>query len=213
MTRSLAKREGILFILSAPSGAGKTTLINGLRSIHPEITMSISCTTRARRNGEIDGQDYHFITPADFARIRGRGGFAEWANVHGFLYGTPRKPLEQCLKGGRDIVLDIDVQGARKIKKRYPRAVSVFLLPPSTRELHRRLVQRGTDGSQTIRRRLANAKREMCEIIKYDYYVVNEDREKAVEILGAIVVAERSRTERVTQWRIVPLRRRVSKVP
>ena len=207
MTRSLAKREGILFILSAPSGAGKTTLINGLRSIHPEIVMSISCTTRSRRNGEIDGEDYHFIAPEEFARIKTAGGFAEWASVHGFLYGTPRKPLERCLKSGRDIVLDIDVQGARKIKTRYPRAVSVFLLPPSTRELHRRLVLRGTDGSQTIRRRLANAQREMCEIIKYDYYVVNDDREKAVKILGAIVAAERARTERVIAWRIGPLRR------
>ena len=174
-TPQIAKRQGILFILSAPSGAGKTTLINGLRSVYPEIKLSVSCTTRARRSGEVNGRDYRFITARQFAAMKGRGEFAEWAKVHDFLYGTPRRPLDRSVGSGKDMVLDIDVQGARKIKRIYPQAVSVFLLPPSWRELQRRLFLRGTDGRRIIRRRLANARREIREIIKYDYYVVNWD--------------------------------------
>ena len=204
-TPELAKRQGILFILSAPSGAGKTTLINGLRSMYPEIRLSVSCTTRARRSGEVNGRDYRFITPEQFDSMKARGEFAEWAKVHDFLYGTPRKPLDESVKSGTDIVLDIDVQGARKIKRAYPQAVSVFLLPPSWRELQRRLLLRGTDGTRTIRRRLANARREIREIIEYDYYVVNNDVKQAVEVLKSIVEAERSRTSRVMKWRIQPL--------
>jgi guanylate kinase len=207
-TPQLAKRRGILFILSAPSGAGKTTLINGLRSVYPEIKLSVSCTTRARRSGEVNGRDYRFITARQFAAMKARGEFAEWAKVHDFLYGTPRRPLDHSVASGRDMVLDIDVQGARKIKRMYPQAVSVFLLPPSWRELQRRLFTRGTDGKNIIRRRLANARREIRDIISYDYYVVNWDVEGAVEILTSIVEAERAKTWRVREWRIEPLRPR-----
>ena len=205
-TTQLTKRRGILFILSAPSGAGKTTLINGLRAFYPELQISLSCTTRARRSAEVNGRDYRFITPRQFAAMKARGEFAEWAKVHDFLYGTPRRPLDRSVETGSDIVLDIDVQGARKIKRIYPEAVSVFLLPPSWGELQRRLVSRGTDGSQIIRRRLANARREIREIIKYDYYVVNRDVKRAVEVLKCIVEAERAKTSRVREWRIEPLR-------
>lgn len=205
-TAELAQRQGILFILSAPSGAGKTTLINELRSIYPEIRLSVSYTTRARRGGEVNGRDYRFVTPAQFASMKAHGDFAEWAKVHDFLYGTPRKLLDQSVKTGADIILDIDVQGARKIKRAYPQAVSVFLLPPSWRELQRRLRLRGTDGSHTIRRRLANARREIRKIIDYDYYVVNEDVQCAVGVLKSIVEAERAKTSRVMKWRIEPLR-------
>jgi guanylate kinase len=205
-TPQIAKRQGILFILSAPSGAGKTTLINGLRSVYPDIKLSVSCTTRARRSGEVNGRDYRFITARQFAAMKGRGEFAEWAKVHDFLYGTPRRPLDRSVGSGKDIVLDIDVQGARKIKRIYRQAVSVFLLPPSWRELQRRLFLRGTDGQRIIRRRLANARREIREIIKYDYYVVNWDVKGAVQALRAIVEAERAKTWRVTKWRIQPLR-------
>jgi guanylate kinase len=204
-TPQIAKRQGILFILSAPSGAGKTTLINGLRSVYPDIKLSVSCTTRARRSGEVNGRDYRFITARQFAAMKGRGEFAEWAKVHDFLYGTPRRPLDCSVGSGKDMVLDIDVQGARKIKRIYPQAVSVFLLPPSWRELQRRLFLRGTDGQRIIRRRLANARREIREIIKYDYYVVNWDVKGAVQALRAIVEAERAKTWRVTKWRIQPL--------
>src|ERR1700730_13548940 len=205
-TPPLAKRQGILFILSAPSGAGKTTLINGLRSVYPDIRLSVSCTTRARRSGEVNGRDYRFITARQFAAMKGRGEFAEWAKVHDFLYGTPRRLLDRSVGSGKDMVLDIDVQGARKIKRIYPQAVSVFLLPPSRRELQRRLFLRGTDGQRIIRRRLANARREIREIIKYDYYVVNWDVKGAVQALRAIVEAERAKTWRVRKWRIQPLR-------
>ncbi|MGB7948461.1 MAG: guanylate kinase, partial [Candidatus Binatia bacterium] len=168
----LSRRQGIIFILSAPSGTGKTTLIKGLRRIYPELSLSISYTTRARRAGEIEGRDYHFVKAAKFAAMKAKGEFAEWANVHDFLYGTPRLGLDRCLRSGRDILLDIDIQGARKIKGSYPQAVSIFLLPPSWRELKRRLALRGTDGKESIRRRLVNARDEIRDLIKYDYYVV-----------------------------------------
>jgi guanylate kinase len=201
MTR-FAKRHGIIFILSAPSGAGKTTLTNGLREHYPEIKLSVSCTTRARRNGEVNRRDYHFIGEERFAAMRARGEFAEWAKVHDHFYGTPREPLDRCLGAGRDVLLDIDVQGAKKIKSLYPDAVSVFLLPPSKGELERRLKLRGTDDAAVIRRRLANAQDEIRRVIQYDYYIVNRNVEDAVETLQAIIAAERAKTSRVVDWRL-----------
>jgi guanylate kinase len=203
---ALAKRQGIIFILSAPSGAGKTTLYNGLKEMHPEIKLSVSCTTRARRSGELDGRDYRFLTEREFKRLRSREQFAEWAKVHDYFYGTPRKPLDRNIRAGRDVLLDIDVQGARKIKKAYAQAVSIFLLPPSLGELQRRLAARGTDGRDMIRRRLANARGEIGEIMNYDYYVVNREVTEAVRLLSSIVEAERARTSRVSEWRLTPLR-------
>ena len=203
---SPAKRLGIIFILSAPSGAGKTTLYNGLREVYPEIELSVSCTTRARRLGEVNGRDYRFLTQFQFDQLRRRGEFAEWAKVHDYFYGTPKKPLERCVRAGRDILLDIDVQGARQIKKGCPEAVSIFLLPPSLRELERRLAARGTDPREIIRRRLANAQGEIGEIIHYDYFVVNREVDEAVRALSAIVKAERARISRVSAWRLAPLR-------
>lgn len=205
MTRKshrLTRRRGIIFILSAPSGAGKTTLINGLRSIFPEIELSVSWTTRPVRDGEVDGRDYRFVTRRQFDAMRAKGQFAEWAKVHSFLYGTPRGPLERCARRGRDILLDIDVQGARKIKRLYPGAVAMFLLPPSLRELARRLARRGTEGRETMRRRLANARGEIRRVIEYDYCVVNRDVKEAVTVLRSIVEAERVRTFRVIRWRL-----------
>jgi guanylate kinase len=207
MTR-LAKRRGIIFILSAPSGAGKTTLTNGLRARFPNIKLSVSCTTRARRRGEVNGRHYRFISKDRFVAMRDRGEFAEWAEVHDFLYGTPRKPLDRSLSAGQDILLDIDVQGARKIKRLYPDAVSVFLLPPSKGELERRLRRRGTDDATVIRRRLGNAQDEIQSVIRYDYYVVNRDVAEALGVLQSIVQAERAKTARVDQWRLAPLARR-----
>jgi guanylate kinase len=201
-----AKRLGIIFILSAPSGAGKTTLYNGLRKIHPEIELSVSSTTRARRRGEVHGRDYRFLTERQFDDLRRRGEFVEWAKVHGYFYGTPRRPLERCVRAGRDILLDIDVQGARQIKQACPDAVSIFLLPPSLGELERRLAARGTDGREAIRRRLANARGEIGEIIHYDYFVVNREVGEAVRALSAIVEAERAKISRVSRWRLAPLR-------
>jgi guanylate kinase len=201
MTR-FAKRRGIIFILSAPSGAGKTTLTNGLRALYPEIKLSVSCTTRARRDGETNRRDYHFISPERFAAMRARGEFAEWAKVHDFFYGTPREPLERSLRTGQDILLDIDVQGAKKIKNIYADAVSIFLLPPSKGELERRLRQRGTEDAAVIRRRLANARDEIRRVIQYDYYIVNRNVAEAVGILQSIIEAERAKTSRVAEWRL-----------
>lgn len=207
----IARRQGIIFILSAPSGAGKTTLYNGLREVYPELKLSVSCTTRTRRRGEISGRDYRFITKGQFDALKRRGEFAEWARVHDYFYGTPKRPLDRAIRAGRDILLDIDVQGARKIKLTYPRAVSVFLLPPSMKELKRRLASRGTDDRSMIERRLANARGEIGKIIQYDYYVVNREVSAAVKTLSAIVEAERTKTSRVQEWRIEPLRRRAAK--
>jgi guanylate kinase len=202
----IAKRQGIIFILSAPSGAGKTTLYHGLRKAYPEIKLSVSCTTRAQRKGEVNGQDYRFIRVEQFEAMKSNGEFAEWASVHGNSYGTPRRPLDHSVQSGRDILLDIDVQGARQIKQAYPNAVSIFLLPPSLRELRRRLAARGTDGKEIIRRRLANAQDEIKARIYYDYYVVNREVNEAVRVLSSIVEAERSKVSRVTDWRIDSLR-------
>lgn len=204
-TPEIARRQGVIFILSAPSGAGKTTLYHALRKHYPEIELSVSCTTRGRRPGELDGRDYRFISARQFAAMKERGEFAEWARVHGNLYGTPRRPLDRSVRTGRDILLDIDVQGARAIKRRYPNAVAIFLLPPSLDELRRRLALRGTDDREVIRRRLANAQGEMRRIIEYDYYVVNRKVSEAAAVLKAIVEAERAKISRVTRWRIRPL--------
>lgn len=201
-----AKRLGIIFILSAPSGAGKTTLYNSLKELYPDVEISVSCTTRSRRPGELNGRDYRFLSNAQFARLQQRGAFAESAKVHDHFYGTPKQPLERCVRAGRDILLDIDVQGARQIKRSFPEAVSIFVLPPSLHELERRLAARGTDGPEIIRRRLANAKGEIGEIIHYDYYIVNRDLRAAVRVLSGIVEAERARISRVRRWRIEGLR-------
>ena len=194
---TLTKRKGVIFIISAPSGAGKTTLVKKLIKLFPDIALSVSCTTRAPRPGEVAGRDYHFVGEKKFAALRSRGGFAEWAGVHGYFYGTPRAPLERRVALGRDVLLDIDVQGARKIKLQYPEAVSIFVLPPSRRELEQRLARRGTDRKETIRKRLENARREMREIMRYDYVVENRDLRRAVEDAKAIVNAERLRVSRL----------------
>lgn len=201
------RRHGIVFILSAPSGTGKTTVINGVLERFPEIFLSVSYTTRAPRAGDVPGRDYHFVTEARFAAMKKKGEFAEWATVHDFCYGTPRRPLDRRIATGRDCFLDIDVQGARQIKKKYRQAVSVFLLPPSWSELKRRLGARATDNRQIIRRRLANARREIQDVIHYDYYIVNSDITEAVRHLEAIILAERQRISRVLDWNIAPLRR------
>jgi len=205
--RPIATRQGIIFILSAPSGAGKTTLYNGLRRVYPEIELSVSCTTRPPRRGERAGRDYRFITPRRFEELKRRGEFAESAKVHDYDYGTLRKPLDRAIKAGRDILLDIDVQGAGEIKRSYPNAVAIFVMPPSLAELKRRLSARGTDDRAMIRRRLANAQGEMRQIIHYDYYIVNRQIDDAVAVLASIVRAERARVSRVIRWRNGPLQR------
>lgn len=195
-SRAASERAGAIFILSAPSGAGKTTLINRLLKVFPDISLSVSYTTRARRPGEVHGRDYYFVGKKMFVAMRARGGFAEWASVHGSLYGTPRRPLEQSIRRGRDILLDIDVQGARKIKQLYPHSVAIFLLPPSWQELRRRLALRGTDRRESIRRRLENARREIRAIMRYDYFLVNKEIRDALKCMKSVIIAERLRISR-----------------
>ncbi len=190
--RSFTKRgPGIVFIVSAPSGAGKTTLTREVLSSHPEMSLSVSCTTRAPREGETPGKDYHFVSETVFERRRAAGDFAEWAEVHGKLYGTPRRLLERRLRRGHDVLLDIDVQGARQIREHFASAVAIFVLPPSLDELRRRLAGRGTDAWKTIEQRWRNARHEIQEIRGYDYFIVNRDVDEAVKRLAAIIEAER----------------------
>lgn len=194
-------RRGIVFIVSAPSGAGKTTLTREVLSVYPEMSLSVSCTTRPPRDGEVPGRDYHFVSEDAFRRMLRAGDFAEWAEVHGSLYGTPRRVLERQVRRRRDVLLDIDVQGARQIKERFPGAVAIFVLPPSLDELRRRLAARGTDARKTIEQRWRNARREMDvrEIRRYDYSIVNRDVNDAVERLAAIIAAERLKVCRFIQ--------------
>lgn len=189
---------GKLLILSAPSGAGKTTLLKRVMADLPGLVFSISHTTRQPRNGERDGVDYYFVDRLRFEAMREQGAFLEWAEVHGNLYGTSREAVLEQLAAGMDVVLDIDVQGAAQIRDavELPLA-SLFITPPSLMELERRLRGRGTDQEETIRLRLQNARQEMAAASGYDYLVVNEDLEQAVETLKAIVIAERSRGHRL----------------
>ena len=198
--RSFAKRgPGIVFIVSAPSGAGKTTLTREVLGIYPEMSLSVSCTTRAPREGETPGKDYHFVSEPVFRRMLAAGDFAEWAEVHGSLYGTPRRVLERQLRLRRDVLLDIDVQGARQIKQHFRSAAAIFVLPPSLDELRRRLAGRGTDARKTIEQRWRNARHEIQEIQGYDYFIVNRDVEDAVKRLAAIIAAERLKVCRYIQ--------------
>jgi guanylate kinase len=191
------RRRGTLFVVSAPSGAGKTTLCREVRLRLPDLAYSVSYTTRPPRTGEIDGTDFHFVAEAEFDRLRERGEFAEWAVVHGKLYGTRASVLESALEDGRDILLDIDTQGAGQLRRRYPEAVLIFIVAPSLAELEQRLRERRANNPGDISRRLARAREEIALWRQYDYLIVNRDVKEAAEQLTAIVVAERARTSRL----------------
>ncbi len=188
----------MLLIISSPSGAGKTTLTRKLLEAFPDFTFSVSHTTRLPRSGEVDGQDYHFVDVEQFrAHIR-ENSFAEWAEVHGNLYGTSLAELERSRKEGkRGIVFDVDYQGARQIKARLPQAVGVFILPPSLDALHRRLQKRATDSEEVIERRYQKAQLEIEHYLFFDYLIVNDQVEEAAAHLRGIVHAERSRRARL----------------
>jgi guanylate kinase len=194
----LIKRRGTLVVVSAPSGAGKTTLCHEVRSLVPDLFYSVSYTTRAPRPGEINGTDFHFVSEAEFAAMRDRDEFAEWAEVHGQLYGTPAKALESALERGLDVLLDIDTHGARQLRQRYPEAVSVFIMAPSMAELEGRLRERKSDAPGEIARRLARARDEIAAWRQYDYLIINRDVKEAVDQLATIIQAERWRTSRLT---------------
>jgi guanylate kinase len=185
------KRIGNVFVISAPSGGGKTTLAGQILNAMPDVERSVSMTTREPRDGERNGRDYFFVTQKEFDWIKGKKGFLEHATVFGRSYGTPRAFVEQQRKQGKDVLLLIDVQGARQVKQNLKEAIQVFVLPPSLDELRRRLENRSTDAPEEIKRRLKIAASEMREAGQYDYVVVNLDLAKAVDELRAIIIAER----------------------
>lgn len=181
---------GRLFVIAGPSGAGKGTLIAELLKRHPEVWLSVSATTRKPRKGEEEGREYHFLDEEEFREKARRGEFLEWAEVHGNLYGTPRERVEEKLGQGRDVILEIDVQGARQVRERMPEAVSVFIFPPSAEVLEERLRQRGTEDEEELRRRLAKAAEESEERRDYDHVVVNDQLDRAAAELCAIYEME-----------------------
>ena len=194
----MERRRGMLIVVSAPSGAGKTSLCHEIRKVIPNLGYSISHTTRSPRAGEVDGHDFHFVPEAEFGLMIDRGEFAEWARVHANLYGTAARSLEAALERGEDIMLDIDTQGARKLRIRYPHGVFVFVVAPSMKDLERRLRERQSDAPQEIARRMARAVDEIAAWREYDYLIVNRHLDEAVRQLQCLIEAERCRTTRLS---------------
>ena len=186
--------RGLLLILSGPSGTGKSTVISGLLQRRDDIRFSVSATTREPRPGEEEGKDYYFLTRDTFDQMVADGAFLEYATYVGNSYGTPVGPIEDHLAAGYNVLLDIEVQGATQVKAMREDAVSVFLLPPSMEELERRLRSRGTDSEEKIQQRLQTAREEIAHAPEYDYIIVNDDLDKAVRELDAVITAQRCRT-------------------
>jgi guanylate kinase len=188
------RMPGSLYIVAAPSGAGKSTLVNALLAREPGMELSISHTTRPPRPGESDGEHYHFATPEEFQRLIDGNQLLEHALVHGNHYGTARSAVEPRLAAGRDVLLEIDFQGARSVRRVMPEAVGIFIRPPSREELERRLHSRAQDSSEVIARRLQGSREEIRHALEFDYIIVNDRFEQALEDLGAIVRGQRLRT-------------------
>jgi guanylate kinase len=200
LSRVAIARRGLMLVISSPSGAGKGTLSRALMQKERDLTLSISHTTRGRRPSEVDGVHYHFTGRDDFLAMRDAGQLLEWAEVHGNLYATPRRPVEQALAAGRDVLFDIDWQGAAQLREKMPTdVVSVFILPPTMAELKARLTRRAEDAADVIERRLVNARTEIAQWPNFDYIVVNDDLDGAFEDLCAILRAERKRRERIAE--------------
>jgi guanylate kinase len=193
MSSEPAARRGLLFVVSAPSGTGKTTVVERLVQVVPDLALSRSYTSRPIRPGEIDGIDYNFITRLRFEEMVEADAFLEWADVFGNLYGTGGAEAERELAAGRDLVLVIDVQGARQVRLRCPDTVNVFVLPPSFAVLERRLRGRSKDSEDAIQRRLQTAREEVAAVLEYDYVVVNDQLDACVDRLRSVVIAERAR--------------------
>ena len=191
------RRRGLLVVLSSPSGAGKSTISRMLLEADPNISMSVSATTRPMRPGEVEGVDYHFVDNAEFERLIEADEFAEWAYVFDHLYGSPKEPIKEALKDGRDTLFDIDWQGTQQLEYAFRTdLVLIFILPPSMNELERRLHQRGTDSDEIIAGRMRRAASEIGHWAEYDYVLINEDMSKCLEDVRAIIAAERLRRER-----------------
>ncbi len=191
-----AEGRGILFVVSSPSGGGKGTLIQRVLKKVTNLSYSVSFTTRAPRNGEVDGREYFFVTPEQFERMVAANEFLEWAHVHSKLYGTSRDQVFREISEGRDIILEVDVQGAASIRALMPEAASIFILPPSFAVLRQRLLDRGTDSPEELDLRLRNAPRELKDYAAFQYLIINDDADRAADQLSAIVHAERARLHR-----------------
>ena len=195
------RKEGLVFVVSAPSGAGKTTLCKAITDSLGNLRHSISYTTRRPRPGEKDGRDYFFVTEEKFRGMVQAGDFAEWAEVHSNLYGTSRQALDHIVSKGIDVILDIDTQGAKQIRKTFEKAMFLFILPPSLAVLEERLRNRRSDDGEEIKKRMQRAHEEIREYAMYDYIIINRDFDQALDELRSIIVAERCRTRMVDpQW-------------
>lgn len=185
------KKKGMIIIVSAPSGAGKTSICDALIESDKNIVYSISTTTREPRKGEKNGKEYYFVNDSDFKKMVKKKMFVEWAKVHDHFYGTSKKVLEQTINKGKDILLDIDVQGAVKIKKQYKNALMIFITTPNLKILKERLIKRNKDSMEVIKRRIENAKKELTYLPKYDYLILNDKLDKSIEEAKSVICAER----------------------
>jgi len=191
MSRPVERHNGRLFVITAPSGAGKTSLINALLKDTPELKLSVSYTTRPPRPGEQNGREYHFVDDATFLAMNARGDFLESAEVHGYRYGTSKRVITEALAQGQDLVLEIDWQGARQVRALYPECIGVFILPPSVEELERRMRTRGQDSDSVISRRVRNAREELTHASEFKYAIINKDFDTARQELAQVIRKER----------------------
>lgn len=192
----MLNRKGLLLVVSGPSGAGKGTICKALLNKNDQIKLSVSATTRKPRNGEVHGVNYFFIEKEEFTKMIENGEFLEHAQIYDNFYGTPKAAIIECLEKGQDVILEIEMQGARQIKEVYPEGVFIFVLPPSLEELKSRIVGRGTETQEDIEKRFSCAFEEINQIVNYDYFIVNEDIEKSVNDVEAIISAEKNKVTR-----------------
>ena len=192
----MLNRKGLLLVVSGPSGAGKGTICKALLNKNDQIKLSVSATTRKPRNGEVHGVNYFFIEKEEFTKMIENGEFLEYAQIYDNFYGTPKAAIIECLEKGQDVILEIEMQGARQIKEVYPEGVFIFVLPPSLEELKSRIVGRGTETQEEIEKRFSCAFEEINQIVNYDYFIVNEDIEKSVSDVEAIICSEKNKVTR-----------------
>ena len=192
----MLNRKGLLLVVSGPSGAGKGTICKALLNKNDQIKLSVSATNRKPRNWEVHGVNYFFIEKEEFAKMIENGEFLEYAQIYDNFYGTPKAAIIECLEKGQDVILEIEMQGARQIKEVYPEGVFIFVLPPSLEELKSRIVGRGTETQEEIEKRFSCAFEEINQIVNYDYFIVNEDIEKSVSDVEAIICAEKNKVTR-----------------